>query len=50
MRISLATPPLFACTGGQVGDNDCADDIKYVDLTQVGPCTETLHGRSQTIQ
>jgi formamidase len=22
-------------TGGQVGDNDCADDIKYVDLSQV---------------
>lgn len=23
-------------TGGQIADNDCADDIKHVDLTQVG--------------
>jgi formamidase len=22
-------------TGGQIADNDCADDIKHVDLTQV---------------
>jgi len=27
-------------TGGQVGDNDSADDIKYVDLTQVRAATK----------
>jgi hypothetical protein len=28
-------------TGGQISDDDCADDIKYVDLSQVGVCVKS---------
>lgn len=36
MRQTACVSPAFllVLAGGQIADNDCADDIKYVDLTQ----------------
>jgi hypothetical protein len=31
-------------TGGQIADNDCADDIKHVDLTQVRALVRSCQG------